>query len=74
MLVDLATQLDPKSAKAGESLARLRSIQAEIEQIKGEERSGRVLEIEAAIAALKRRGGSDYADLSRRVLPLLSDG
>lgn len=73
VLIDLATQVDPKSAKAGESLSRLRSIQAEIEHIKVEERGARVLEIEAAIAALKRQGGSEYADLRRRVRPLLSD-
>jgi len=71
VLIDLAEQLGTKSNAAAESLSRLRRISEEIERIKTSERRERLAEIEAQIVALKRKGGSEYAELSQRLLVLL---
>jgi hypothetical protein len=72
VLVDLAEQAGPQSAKAAESLRRLKLIQAEIEQVKATEQATRLADIESRIVELQRQGGSDYARLTERLLPLLA--
>lgn len=54
VLIDLAEQIAPRSAQAGESLARLRSIQADIERIKAEDVEALAREIEERLRQLRR--------------------
>jgi hypothetical protein len=72
VLVEVAEQAGEKSAKAAESLRRLKLIQGEIEQIKAGEQAMRLADIESQIVELKRQGGSEYAALAARLLPLLA--
>ena len=70
--VDLAEQAAPTSPAAAVSLERLKRIAAEIERIKGAEYAADAAAIEAQVARLQRRGGAEHAQLSARLLPLLS--
>jgi hypothetical protein len=72
VLIELAEQANPKSAKAAASLKRLKLIRDEIEQVKATERGARAADIESQIAQLKRKGGAEYAQLAARLTPLLA--
>lgn len=67
VLVDLAEQSPPKSAKATESLRRLKLIQAEIEQIKAKDAGDLVREIEVALDRLERRDKPEFDRLGQRL-------
>jgi hypothetical protein len=71
VLIDLAEQVGTKSAKSAESMDRLKLIRDSIEQIKTAVRASRASDIAIQVAELKRKGGSEYAELSRTLLPLL---
>jgi hypothetical protein len=71
VLIDLAEQVGTKSAKAAESMDRLKLIREAIEQIKTAQRASRLSDIATQVAELKRKGGSEYTELSRTLLPLL---
>ena len=71
VLIDLAQQVGTKSAKSAESIDRLKLIREAIEQIKTAERASRMSDIATQVAELRRKGGSEYAELSRTLLPLL---
>jgi hypothetical protein len=71
VLIDLAEQVGTKSAKSAESMDRLKLIREAIEQIKTAQRASRLSDIATEVAELKRRGGSEYTELSRTLLPLL---
>ena len=71
VLIDLAEQVGTKSAESAESINRLKLIREAIEQIKTAERASRMSDIATQVAELKRKGGSEYAELSRTLLPLL---
>lgn len=70
VLIDLAEQAGMKSDDAAESLIRLKQIREAVERIKTTERANRVADIAAQVAALKRKGGSEYAELCQALLPL----
>jgi hypothetical protein len=72
VLLDLAERVGTQSDDAAESLHRLKLIKEAIERIKTVERTNRVADIAAQVAELKRKGGSEYIELSRMLLPLLS--
>lgn len=72
ILIELAEQGDVKSAQADVSLAKLKSIAAEIEKVKNAEYVLAASDIEAEVRALQRKGGPAYAQLRERLLPLLS--
>jgi hypothetical protein len=71
VLIDLAEQVGTKSAKSAESMDRLKLIREAIEQVKTAERASRVSDIATQVAEVKLKGGSEFAELSRRLLPLL---
>jgi hypothetical protein len=71
VLIDLAEQVGTKSAKSAESMDRLKLIREAIEQIKTAQRASRLSDIASEVAELKRKGGSEYTELSRTLLPLL---
>jgi hypothetical protein len=73
VLIDLAEHVGTQSAGAAESIDRLKLIREAIEQIKTTEHEYRVAGITAQVADLKRKGGSEYAELSRTLLPLLGE-
>ncbi|MCS7100176.1 MAG: hypothetical protein NZL99_00615 [Burkholderiaceae bacterium] len=66
VLIDLAEQVAPRSAQAGESLARLRSIQADIERIKAEDVEVLAREIEERLGQLRRHRAA-FARLAPRL-------
>ena len=72
VLLDLAERVGAQSDDAAESLHRLKLIKEAIERTKTIERTHRVADIAAQVAELKRKGGSEYIELSRMLLPLLS--
>jgi hypothetical protein len=71
VLIDLAEQTGTQSGQAAESLTRLKLIRQAIEQIKTTEHANRVSNIEAQVADLKLKGGSEFVELQRRLLPLI---
>jgi hypothetical protein len=71
VLIDIAEQVGTKSAKSAESLDRLKLIREAIEQIKTAQRASRLSGIATQVAELKLKGGSEYTELSRTLLPLL---
>jgi hypothetical protein len=71
VLIDLAEQVGTKSAESAESIDRLKLIREAIEQIKTAQRASRLSDIATQVAEFKHRGGSEYAELSRTLLPLL---
>jgi hypothetical protein len=73
VLLDLAAQTTPRSAKARESLARLQAIQAEIEALKQADHD-RVAEVLVEqVRAIQRRGGARAEALNRRLQPLVME-
>lgn len=71
ILIELAEQAESKSVTAATSLERLKRIRTQIEHIKTVEYAARAADIEAQVAELKRRGGSEYTQLAEKLLPLL---
>ena len=71
VLIDLAEQAGTSSPAAATSLARLKAIAADIERVKQARFATRAADLEAQLLELKRRGGSDYARMARRLVPLL---
>lgn len=71
ILIDLAEQAGSNSVKSAESLKRLKTIRDEIERIKSAELLGIGEHLEAKMAELRRKGGPEFAALSKRLLPLL---
>ena len=72
VLIDVAEQVGTRSAESTESMNRLQLIRDAIDQIKTVERASRVSDIASQVAQIKRKGGSEYAELSRTLLPLLA--
>ena len=72
VLIDVAEQVGTQSAESTESMNRLQLIRDAIDQIKTVERASRVSDIASQVAQIKRKGGSEYAELSRTLLPLLA--
>lgn len=72
VLIDVAQQVGTLSVESTESMDRLKLIREAIDQIKTVERASRVSDIASQVAEVKRRGGSEYAELSRTLLPLLA--
>ena len=72
VLIDVAEQVGTLSVESTESMDRLKLIREAIDQIKTVERASRVSDIASQVAEVKRRGGSEYAELSRTLLPLLA--
>jgi len=71
VLIDVAEQVGIQSAESRQSLDRLKRIREAIDQIKTVECRSRVSGIASQVAEIKRKGGSEYAQLSRTLLPLL---
>jgi hypothetical protein len=71
VLIDLAARLGTESGDAGAALERLKRIRDAIERIKTSERGHRASDIADRVAEMRRKGGDAYAELSRRLLPLL---
>jgi len=72
VLIDVAEQVSTRSTESTESLDRLKLIQEAIDRIKTMQRASRVSDIASQVAEVKRKGGSEYAELSRTLLPLLA--
>lgn len=71
MLTDLAGQLAPASPQGAEALARLKDVQAAIDEVKRTECARRVEDIAAQVADLRRRGGAGFAAVRAALVPLL---
>lgn len=71
VLIDVAEQVGTQSAESTESMNRLKRIREAIDQIKTVQRASRVSGIASEVADIKRKGGTEYAELSRTLLPLL---
>jgi hypothetical protein len=72
VLIDVAEQVGTQSATSTESMNRLKLIRQAIDQIKTVERASRVSGIASQVAEVKLKGGREYAELSRTLLPLLA--
>jgi predicted CoA-binding protein len=72
VLIDVAERIGTQSVESTESMNRLKLIREAIDQIKTVERTSRVPDIVSQVAEVKRKGGSEYAQLSRTLLPLLA--
>jgi hypothetical protein len=73
VLLDLAAQTPPRSAKARESLARLRAIQSEIEGLNQADHERVAEALVEQVRAIRRRGGARAEALNRRLQPLLGE-
>lgn len=73
VLLDVARQNSPRSAKAAKSLADLEKIAREIEGIKDSEYARATTQIAEQVDALRRKGGAPYAQLVQRLQPLLAE-
>ena len=71
VLLDLAAQLPPRSAKGRESLARLQAIQAAIEVLKQAEHERVAESLAAQVRAIQRGGGARAKALNARLQLLL---
>lgn len=74
VLLELAARQRPLDDEAAQSLGRLKSIRAEIEQIKKDEAHRTARQIEAQVRELKTRSAAEFQDLIERLRPLLDDG
>lgn len=72
VLVDLAEQNPPRSAKGREALKRLKQVQARIEDLKDTEYEEELGQLEARIQKIRRQGGPRKAQLEKKLLPLLT--
>jgi hypothetical protein len=71
VLIDLAERSGSGSRAAAASLRRLKAIAADIERLKQARLAAQAAELEAQLRELKRRGGSEYARVVERLVPLL---
>ncbi len=71
VLLALAQEAPPKSAQARESVARLKKIRDEIEQIKSREAERWVEALAVELREVQRRGGAKAQALRARLQPLL---
>lgn len=67
VLLDIAQQTDPTSAKGKESLARLQAIRAEIEQLKQAEYERAAEALVEQVREVQRRGGDKARALNARL-------
>ena len=72
VLLDLAAQMPPRSAKGRESLARLQAIQAAIETLKQAEHERVAESLAEQVRAIQRGGGARAEALNARLQPLLT--
>jgi hypothetical protein len=73
VLVDLAEQTPPRSAKGQKSLKRLREIQARIEQVKEQDAMDALEQIDALLARLKKAHPERLAAARQRIAHALVD-
>jgi len=73
VLIDLAEQQPPRTAKGRDALARLKEIQARIEDLKDSTYEEELLELQARIQKIRRQGGPRKARLEKQLVPLLAD-
>lgn len=71
-LIGVAEKSEPTSAKAIDALERLKKLQASIEAIKDQEYATTTERLLKEIQRLRRRGGAEYEELAKALLPLLS--
>jgi hypothetical protein len=72
VLLDLAAQMPPRTAQGRESLARLQSIQAAIEDLKQAEHERVAESLAEQVRAIQRVGGARAEALNARLQPLLT--
>jgi hypothetical protein len=72
VLVDLAEQTPPRSAKGQKSLKRLREIQARIEQVKEQDAMDALEQIDALLARLKKAHPERLAAARQRIAHVLA--
>jgi len=72
ILLELSDRSGIQSSNAAAALAQLKAISREIEDIKEAEYARSAADIEASVQGLQRRGGTAYAELANRLLPLLT--
>jgi hypothetical protein len=72
VLVDLAEQTPPRSAKGQKSLKRLREIQARIEQVKEQDAMDALEQIDALLARLKKAHPERLAAARQRIAHALA--
>jgi hypothetical protein len=73
VLVDLAAQVKPATAKGRKSLQRLKDVQARIEELKERDADDLVREVEALVDRLKRNHKEQLPRLRQRVALSLVD-
>ena len=73
VLIEIAEQSKGLSPEASKALDSLRQIKTSIEAIKGVEYEASVLRLAAEVQSIRSRGGEEYKNLARRLLPLLSE-
>jgi len=73
VLIEVAMQAKPVSPEASKSLARLREIKESIDEIKEAKYRSAVTQLTSEVQAMRERGGPEYEELSRSLLPLLAD-
>ena len=74
VLLEVAEQAEKESAKAlppSQSLKDLRKLQADIASIKKDEHESAAARLVAEVDAVRERGGAEYEELAKRLLPLL---
>lgn len=71
VLLDIAQEVAPTSAKGKESLARLQAIRADIEQLKQAEYERVADQLAEQVRTIQRRGGDKARALNARLQPLL---
>jgi hypothetical protein len=71
VLIDLAERAGATSPRAVEALEQLQQVKAAIDRIKAAECTRRVADVASLVSEMRRRGGSDFAELSRTLRPLL---
>lgn len=75
VLLELAEHGEKQSAKelqSSKSLKDLRQLQADIDSIKKDEYESAAARLVAEVDAVRERGGTEYEELAKRLLPLLS--
>ena len=74
VLLEIAEQAEKESAKAlppSQSMQDLRKLQADIASIKKDEHESAAARLVAEVDAVRERGGAEYEELAKRLLPLL---
>lgn len=62
----------PEALQASQSLKDLRQLQADIDSIKKDEYESAAAKLVAEVNAVRERGGAEYEELTKRLLPLLT--